>query len=108
MVSTMFLHTVLFWLKPDLADTEIRTFEAGLRQLLTIPSVRLHFLGTPAATDRPVIDRSYSYKLVVGFDDRAGHDAYQDIDIHQNFITNCAQFWTKVLIYDADELIVRN
>ncbi len=100
----MFLHTVLFWLKPGLSAGEIGEFEAGLRQLTTIPSVRFRYLGTPAETDRPVIDRSYQYKLVVGFDNRAGHDLYQDIDIHLDFIARCAKYWTKVQIYDANEL----
>jgi hypothetical protein len=100
----MFLHTVLFWLKPGLSSAEIRTFEAGLRRLTSIPTVRFRYLGTPAETDRPVIDRSYRYKLVVGFDDRAGHDVYQDIDTHQEFLKDCAQYWIKVQIYDAHEL----
>ena len=59
-----------------LSTSYISVFEAGLQRLMTIPTVRFRYLGTPAETDRPVIDRSYSYKLVVGFDDRAGHDAH--------------------------------
>jgi len=100
----MLLHTVFFWLKPDLTRQEIAAFEAGLASLTTIPSVRFHFIGTPASTRRPVIDASYSYKLVVGFDDLAGHDAYQGIETHLRFIRECGKHWTKVLVYDADEL----
>lgn len=100
----MLLHTVLFWLKPGLSTVEIDEFEAGLRSLIAIPSVRQGFVGRPAATRRPVIDHSYSYKLVVGFDDLAGHDLYQEIDVHKAFIARCSRYWTRVLIYDADAL----
>ena len=99
----MFLHSVFFWLRPDLQPSQVSEFEAGVRQLMAIETVRFRYLGTPAATDRPVIDRSYSYQLVVGFDDLAGHDFYQQVDIHLAFIQRFAGYWHKVQIYDAVE-----
>lgn len=98
----MLLHTVLFWLKPGLSAAEVSAFVSGVRTLTSIPSVRFGFVGTPAATRRPVIDHSYSYKLVVGFDDLAGHDAYQVDPVHLAFIAACSGYWERVLIYDAD------
>jgi hypothetical protein len=97
----MLLHTVLFWLRPDLTAAEVATFEAGLASLTSIPTVRWSFIGKPAATRRPVIDSSYSYQLVVGFDDLAGHDIYQEIAVHEDFRQAYSPYWTKVLIYDA-------
>jgi hypothetical protein len=98
----MFLHTVLFWLRTDLTPEDIRKFESGLQDLIQIDSVKFNFIGKPAVTRRPVIDSSYSYKLVVGFDDLAGHDRYQEAPLHLKFIDNCQKFWTKVQIYDAE------
>lgn len=100
----MFLHTVLFWLRSDLSPAQIADFEAGVRRLMGIATVRFRFLGTPADTDRPVIDCTYSYKLVVGFDDRTGHDVYQDIDVHLDFVRRFSSYWTKVQIYDGNEV----
>jgi hypothetical protein len=97
----MFLHTVLFYAKPGLSPEQLRAFEAGVRSLTAIPSVRWSFVGTPAATRRPVIDSTYAFKLVVAFDDEAGHDLYQGIDIHLAFIAECQQYWSRVQIYDA-------
>ncbi len=97
----MFIHSVYFWLKPELTDTEKEQFWAGVRSLTTIESVRHGYVGTPAATDRPIIDRSYSCALIVIFDDDAGHEAYQVHPVHDKFRDECAPFWTKVLIYDA-------
>ena len=97
----MFIHSVYFWLNPDLTDAERAQFRDGVRSLTTIESVRHGFTGTPASTDRPIIDRSYSCALIVMFDDRAGHEAYQVDPIHDKFREECASFWSKVLIYDA-------
>lgn len=98
----MFLHTVLFWLREDLKAEELQKFEAGLQDLINIKSVKFKFIGKPASTRRPVIDWSYSYKLVVGFDDLAGHDFYQEAPSHLKFVSECREFWTKVQIYDAE------
>ena len=96
----MFVHAVFFWLRPDLTEAETAQFIEGARSLTTIPSVRHGFVGTPADTDRPIIDRSYSWGVVVTFDDVAGHDAYQVDPAHDKFRIECAPLWSKVLIYD--------
>jgi hypothetical protein len=99
----MFTHCVYFWLKEGLSPGEVAEFEKGLRSLTTISTVVHGFVGTPAATDRPIIDRSYSYGLVVAFRDEAGHDAYQVDPIHSAFRDGCAQYWRRVTIYDFQD-----
>jgi hypothetical protein len=96
----MFVHSVYFWLKDDLTSEQLETFKHGLRSLTTIESVKQSYIGVPAPTDRAVIDRSYSYGLIVVFDDQAGHDAYQEHETHDQFRRTCSPFWSKVLIYD--------
>lgn len=96
----MFFHCVYFWLKPELTTAQLQQFLDQAHALTKIPSVRVGFLGTPASTNRPVIDRSYSYALIVAFDDDAGHDAYQVHPVHDRFRIECGTFWSKVLIYD--------
>lgn len=97
----MFVHSVYFWLKPELNAEQEARFWAGVKSLGEISSVRFFFTGTPASTDRPIIDRSYSCKLVCGFDDMAGHDFYQEHEIHDRFRDECGDLWNKVLIYDS-------
>ena len=97
----MFAHCVYFWLKDDLSESDRAGFERGVRSLTLIESVEHGFVGVPADTDRPVIDRSYSYALVVMFRDAAGHDAYQVHPVHDRFRQECAGFWRKVQIYDS-------
>lgn len=99
----MLVHAVYFWLKPDLSEQQKQAFSIEVDKLRSIPSVRHAFIGKPADTDRPVIDRSYSVALTVVFDDMAGHDAYQVDPIHQQFVSACSSLWDRVLIYDSVE-----
>lgn len=98
----MFIHCVYFWLRDDLTDEEEADFVDGATSLTTIETVRHGFLGTPATTDRPIIDRTYSYGLVCVFDDAAGHDAYQVHPVHDEFRDTCGSFWKEVKIYDFE------
>ena len=95
----MFVHSVYFWLKPGITNAEEEEFLGGVESLTRIRTVRYGWCGKPAATDRPVIDRTYSYGLVVAFDDAPGHDAYQIDPVHSAF-RDLQHLWTQVRIYD--------
>ena len=97
----MFVHSVYFWLKPNLNEADQAQFWAGVRALGTISAVTHCFIGTPAATARPIIDRSYSCALTIVFADDAAQEAYQIDPIHDAFRLECAHLWDRVLIYDA-------
>lgn len=96
----MFVHSVYFWLRDDLTSEERDRFTEGLDALLTIETVHSGHVGTPASTDRPVIDRSYTYGLIILFEDGAAHDAYQTDPIHNRFRETCEDLWREVMIYD--------
>lgn len=99
----MLIHTVYFWLKRDLTDEQRKTFlEEGVNSLKNIDSTTAVYTGVPAATDRPVIDRSYDVGLTVVLEDMAAHDAYQEDQIHLDFIERFKDYWIKVQIYDAE------
>lgn len=97
----MFIHSVYFWLSDDLTEAQRTQFVEQAQALTSLDSVRHGWLGTPATTDRPVIERSYSYALTVVFEDEAAHDAYQIDPVHDRFREECGDFWTRVLIYDS-------
>jgi hypothetical protein len=98
----MLVHSVFFWLKPDLSADQRAEFERGVASLAKIAAVESCHIGTPAATPkRPTIDDSYSVALTVLLKDIAAHDAYQIDPIHLAFVGACKGYWTKVQIYDA-------
>ena len=99
----MLVHTVYFWLKPELTATQRAEFRRGVESLAGIKSVEKVYVGTPAKTEkRAIIDDSYSFALTVICQDLAAHDAYQADPIHDAFRDHCHQFWTRVQIYDAE------
>ncbi|HKQ71716.1 MAG TPA: Dabb family protein [Polyangiaceae bacterium] len=98
----MLTHCVFFWLKEGVSASDKAAFEEGVRSLTAIPGVVHGTAGAPAASDRPVVDRSYSYALMVVFHDMAGHDVYQTHPIHRAFLSKCSPLWTKVVVYDFE------
>lgn len=96
----MFVHSVYFWLREDLTEDEIKRFENALQSLVSIDSVKSGYLGLPASTNRPIIDRSYSYGLICVFEDQAAHDAYQIDPEHERFREEFAPYWSDIKIYD--------
>ena len=96
-----FIHTVYFWLKPGTGTAAKQQVIDDCKRLLgSISTVRFLAVGEPAGTPRDVVDNSYQVGLVVHFDDRAGHDAYQQDESHLEFIRRNEAVWEKVQVYD--------
>ncbi len=98
----MFVHSVYFWLKREMSSEAIAEFENDLESLQKVETVKQCFIGNPAATDRPIIDRTYDYALILAFENKAGHDTYQVHPIHETFVANNAAYFLKVQIYDVN------
>jgi hypothetical protein len=101
----MLVHHVFFWLKNPASIADKAKLIEGLNSLRKIESLRLAKIGEPAATEkRDVIDSSYSLSWLNFFDDVKGHDAYQIHPLHEAFVKNYSHLWSKVVVYDAQEL----
>ena len=99
----MLVHSVFFWLKPELTAQQRAEFRAGVESLAGITAVKAVYVGTPAATEkRPVIDDSYSFALTVLCQDLAAQNAYQVDPVHLAFVNTFKTFWQRVQIYDAE------
>ncbi len=98
----MLVHSVRFYLPPELSAADRAALHAGLEALRGIPTVRQLFVGAPAPVPaRPVLDAEYAFALTVLFDDLAGHDAYQTHPLHLQFLADNKTKWTKVAVFDA-------
>ena len=97
----MFVHAVYFWLKPEITPAQVAQYVELASAMTKIPGVKHLWLGKPADTNRPVIDRSYSYALIVVFENAAAEADYQKHPIHDTFREKCGTFWNKVQIYDS-------
>lgn len=98
----MLVHTVFFWLKPELTPAQLAEFRRGVESLAGIAAVEKLYVGTPAAIPkRPVVDDSYSVSLTAIMKDPAAQNAYQVDPLHLAFVNTFKPFWTRVQIYDA-------
>jgi hypothetical protein len=98
----VFLHNVHYWLKPDLTPEQRDVFFEGIRALMKLKSVRCAWFGAPAEGGEVAADRSYSYALVLGLADAAGHDEFQADPEHHAIRARIGGSWEKILIYDID------
>lgn len=97
----MFIHHVYFWAKSDATEEETKRFLEGLNKLKKIETIKTTHIGIPASTNRPVIDASYSYSLLLIFDNLADQNIYQQHPIHLKFVEECKSYWSKVIVYDS-------
>ena len=99
----MLVHTVFFWLTPELTAEQRADFRRGVESLATIAATEKVYVGTPAGVpDRPIIDKTFAVGLTVICKDVAAHNAYQVDPIHLAFIERFKPYWSRVQIYDAE------
>lgn len=97
-----FAHTVYFWLVDPEDQAKNKAFEESLLKFLhSSEDISTYHVGRPADTDRPIIDRSYTYSLLTTFASQAAHDRYQEDAAHKLFIKESESLWTRVQIYDS-------
>ena len=97
----MISHQVLFWLKADTTEEQKTAFRKSLQTLENIEVVKNFHVGTPAPIERAVVDTTYTFSLILFFEDLAAHDVYQVHPLHKAFLDEFKIFFDKVIIYDA-------
>jgi hypothetical protein len=100
-ITTGFVHTVFFWLKEKNNETHANALRQGLNTLAGISEIQRAYIGQPAATNREVIDSSYSFSITFVFDSAKDQEIYQSHPEHLLFIDNCSYLWERVQVYDA-------
>jgi hypothetical protein len=98
----MIAHHVLFWLKTDITADQKLAFRKSLQTLENIESIKTLHIGTPAPIERAVVDVTYTFSLILFFEDLAGHDIYQVHPSHKAFLDEFRVYFDKVVIYDAE------
>lgn len=99
------LHQVFFWLRnPDSVEDRDKLVE-GVKSLAAIDTIRQLHVGVAASTEkRAVVDNSWGVSELMYFEDAAAQKFYQDHPLHQAFIKNYGHLWSKVVVYDVQEV----
>lgn len=96
-----FTHHVFFWLKNPESNSDFEQLAEGLKKLSKVKTIQEFHIGKPASTRREVIESGYSLSWLLLFESKEDHDSYQVDPIHLKFVEECAQLWSKVVIYDT-------
>ena len=97
------LHTVYFWLSPDISETGRADFVAAAEALAGAPTVRQFYGGGPAATPRrDVTDHTFDYSIHLLFASVADHNAYQEDPVHLKFVEEQAHKFATVKVFDSE------
>jgi len=99
-----FIHHVYFWLKNPENINNLNQLVEGLKKLSIVSTIKNFHIGKPAATNRDVIDNSYSVSWLLLFDNKEDQDSYQTDPIHLKFVEECSHLWSKVVVYDTVDI----
>jgi hypothetical protein len=95
-----FAHVVFFWLNEQ-TDAVRNQLLNEMKYIDKIDVIRTKHIGTPADTDRSVIDNTWSCSLVLTFDSGKEQEIYQEHPAHVAFVEKASHLWSKVLVYDS-------
>lgn len=99
------VHHVFFWLKNPNSQADRNQLIAGIKKLKDIETVNHLHVGAAARTEkRDVIDDSWDVSELMYFTDLKAQEVYQSHPLHLEFVETCGHLWSKVLVYDIDEV----
>jgi hypothetical protein len=99
----MLVHSVYFWLRPELTHAQRARFRSEVGKLAAVRTVDKIFIGAPAGTpERGVTDKTFDVALTILFKNAAAHDAYQVDPVHVAFVEGNQASWVRVLVYDSE------
>ena len=98
----MLAHSVYFSLK-DPSEPAVNKLVGACQAYLSSHPGTVYFgCGTLEPTlARPVNDRDFDVALIVVFESKVAHDAYQEAPLHQKFIAENRETWANVRVFDA-------
>ena len=98
-----FVHHVFFWLKDAKNQKDYDQLLAALKGLGKIEFIKMAHIGSPSINDfdKPVTDASYSFSVMLVFNNKADEEKYLVHPLHKKFIDDNKTLWSKVMVYDS-------
>lgn len=95
-------HVVLMWQKRPGNAADRQALQAASDDLRAIPGIRFLDTGSALKSDRPVVDDSFDFALVMRFDSAAALHAYETDPRHVEKVTKVLKPLTKrIVVYDV-------
>lgn len=99
-----FIHHVLFWAKNPGNEAEKNQLFKALKALGTLPMIQFAHVGKAIVTDfdRPVTEASYTFSVVLVFENAEKEKEYLYHPLHKKFIDDNKHLWGKVQVFDSE------
>ncbi|WP_165826530.1 Dabb family protein [Chryseobacterium oncorhynchi] len=98
----MYFHYLLFWLRKDLSEHEVKEFENFFEGLKKLPYQKNLRYGKPAdSSPRSVLDSSFTYNASMEFDSLEELEAYGKLPEHLALVQQYKPFFDRMLVYDT-------
>jgi hypothetical protein len=99
-----FIHHVLFWAKNPGNDAEKNQLFKALKALGTLPMIQSAHVGKAIVTDfdKPVTESSYTFSVVLVFENAEKEKEYLYHPLHKKFIDDNKHLWGKVQVIDSE------
>ena len=91
--QNQFIHHVYFWLQNPGSQEDTHSLIEGMKSLTGISTIVTSHIGKPAATDRGVIDTSYSLSWLIVFNSKEEQDQYQTDPVHLKIVNTYGKEW---------------
>ena len=99
------LHHVFFWLKNPGSVADRDKLEEGVKILSKIEEIKELHVGIVDNTEkREVVDASWGVSELMFFNTLEDQASYQNHPIHLEFIKNYSALWSKVVVYDVENV----
>lgn len=99
-----FIHHVLFWAKNPGNEAEKNQLFKALKALGTLPMIQSAHVGKAIVTDfdKPVTEASYTFSVVLVFENAEKEKEYLYHPLHKKFIDDNKHLWGKVQVFDSE------
>src|SRR5690606_19816331 len=96
------LHSVYFWLKANISETDEQDFLNFFEARRKVPGVQALQYGKPAPPTRtPVIDKSFQYNSLLTFPTMDDINTYETHPTHIAAAEQYSKYWVKVEVRDT-------
>ncbi|WP_374463469.1 Dabb family protein [Chryseobacterium sp.] len=98
----VYFHYLLFWLRKDLSEAEVKEFENFFEGLKKLPYQKNLRYGKPAASSpRNVLDSTFTYNVSMEFDSLEELEAYGKLPEHLALVQKYKPFFDRMLVYNT-------
>lgn len=98
----VYFHYLLFWLRKDLSEAEVKEFENFFEGLKKLPYQKNLRYGKPAnSSPRSVLDNTFTYNASMEFDTLEELEAYGQLPEHLALVKKYKPFFERMLVHDT-------